>query len=314
MGDYGSAFTYLKRGHDLKPADTETILGLAAVHLKRQETAQALEYWLEVLDSDPRNVYAQRGMKLLKKNSDPEFIVDFTESGRLERLIPQTASRVVPPLVPALLVVILLAAAAALFAPFSPFTVLGDTEAAEIEALNLDDITDLIEGEKTDHPFSFSEADIENRFRQLGDYFRAGRDNMVRREVNRILLSNASFPVREKAKQLLPYLKTPTFAEFSDNFVYSEVTAEPALYSGCHVIWKGAVSNLTVGETSIQFDLLVGYETSRVMEGIVPVAVPFSVRIDPEKPIEVLGKVIPTRNITYPAALEAVSIHQFVQE
>ncbi len=314
VGDYGSAYTYLKRGHNLKPADIETMLGLAAVHLKRQETAQALEYWLEVLESEPKNIYAQRGMRLLKKNSDPEFLVDYSESGKIERLIPQASGPVLLPRIVILIVILLLTGAVLFFAPFSPLYRSDLTNAETIGALDLGDLTDLVEGEKIDHPFSFTEKEIEKKFEQISNYFHADRDNMVRREINRILLSNASFGVREKAKQVLPYLKTPTFSTFRDNFSYSEVILEPALHAGCFVNWKGAVSNLSINETNISFDLLVGYETNRVMEGIVPVSVPFSVRIDPERAIEVLGSVRLSGNNTYPVILDAVSIHQFIQE
>ncbi|ADK81171.1 tetratricopeptide repeat protein [Sediminispirochaeta smaragdinae] len=314
MGDFGSAYTYLKRGHDIKPTDIETLLGLASVHLKRQETAKAIELWLEVLDSDRKNQYALRGLRLLKKNSDPEFIIDYTESGKLERLIPQPARTF--PLYRLLLAILLAGVVAVLLlvAPFSPLRITKSVSETYLPALDIGDIPKLTEVEKSNHPFSFSEMEIQELFESMGRYFRAGRDNMVRREINRILLSNASEPVREKARFLIASLKAPSFSNFKDNFAYREVIKEPALYAGCHVAWKGAVSNLQIGEHAIQFDLLVGYETGRVLEGQVPVTLPFSVRIDPELPIEVLGSVALTGNQDIPFSLTALSVHQFLKE
>jgi hypothetical protein len=311
MGDYGSAYTYLKRGHDLKPSNIDTLLGLAAVHLKRQETAQALEYWLEVLDQDPKNQFALRGMKLLKKNSEPEYLVDFADSGKIERLIPQPSGRYTGKIFLVIIILALLALTSLLY-----FKVI-NTEARknvrladDFPALFIDDVSSVLEGAESDHPFSISEGEMKKAFQEMQSYFLEGRDNIVRREVNRILLSNASLPVRDKARTILTYLKEPGFADFKDNFSYSDVSAQPALYAGCHVIWKGAVSNLTIGESEIRFDLLVGYDTRRVMEGMVTVSVPFAVRIDPDSPIEVLGSIHLTGNETRPFALSALSIHQ----
>ena len=41
-GDFGGAFSYLRRGIDLNHGDIETLLGLAVIHLKRRETAEAI--------------------------------------------------------------------------------------------------------------------------------------------------------------------------------------------------------------------------------------------------------------------------------
>ena len=95
------------------------------------------------------------------------------------------------------------------------------------------------------------------------------------------------------------------------NFKFKEVQEHPVLYQDCYVIWKGRVSNLVIGENSINFDLLVGYETEQVLEGIVPVQLNFAAHIDPAFPIEVLGRIEPEGNQIY---LEAKSIHQFIPE
>jgi len=168
MGDYGSAYTYLKRGHDLKPSNIDTLLGLAAVHLKRQETAQALEYWLEVLDQDPKNQFALRGMKLLKKNSEPEYLVDFADSGKIERLIPQPSGRYTGKIFLVIIILALLALTSLLY-----FKVI-NTEARknvrladDFPALFIDDVSSVLEGAESDHPFSISEGEMKKAFHAL---------------------------------------------------------------------------------------------------------------------------------------------------
>lgn len=313
VGDYGSAYTYLKRGHDLNKNDVDTLLGLAAVHLKRQETAEALELWLEVLEKEGKNPFAARGMKLLRRHSEPEFLVDFTESGKLSKLYPQPSRGLPGSFFIILVTGILIAAGFTLFFPFSPFSLLVPAAESSLPGPPLPDTKgELIESPKTDHPFSFSEEEIRELFTEIDTYFHQERDNLVRREINRILLSNASLPVREKAGLILSYLKKPSFSLFKDNFSYSEVVEEPALYTDCYVRWKGAVSNLSYGEKVIRFDLLLGYEKGRVVEAIIPVQVPFSTRIDPDLAIEVLARIDLHSSSPLDLRLEAVSIHQYI--
>src|SRR6056297_1367120 len=55
VGDFGGAHSYLQRAEHIKPGDVQVELGLAAVHLRRREVAEALGLWLSVLDRDPNN-------------------------------------------------------------------------------------------------------------------------------------------------------------------------------------------------------------------------------------------------------------------
>jgi tetratricopeptide (TPR) repeat protein len=315
VGDYGSAYTYLKRGHDLNNSDVDTLLGLAAVHLKRQETSESLQLWLEVLEKDGKNSFALKGMKLLKKHSEPEFIVDYIESGKISRLYPQPAKPIPPFLIPLLLILLIIGSAVTFLNPLSPFSLLPEKVVNTLPVPPLSDIQgELIESPKSDDPYSYTTEEIESIFKRIETYFHQERDNLVRREINRIALSNASLPVREKAQLISSYLKEPSFSRFKDNFTYSQVMQEPELYSGCYVIWKGAVGNLSYGEKEITFDLLIGYEKGRVVEGIVPVIVPFASRIDPELAIEVLAEVQLKSTASPQLQLTAVSVHQFIQD
>ncbi|MCK4515392.1 MAG: hypothetical protein KAU31_09055, partial [Spirochaetaceae bacterium] len=89
---------------------------------------------------------------------------------------------------------------------------------------------------------------------------------------------------------LSSYFTEPTFVDFVDNFTYAEVAGEPWLYDGCHVRWSGQVSNIAVSDDAIRFTLLVGYEDERILEGTVPVRVPFAADVQ-AGPIELIGRV-----------------------
>jgi hypothetical protein len=124
--------------------------------------------------------------------------------------------------------------------------------------------------------------------------FAAYRDEAARLRLNRIMESNSPEPVKNKARLLLSYLEIPGFDSLSklDRFSYADVVKEPALYRDCHVIWRGIASNIEVQDQHTAFDFLVGYDTRRIVEGIVRVDFDFAIAVNPERPVEVLGSVV----------------------
>ncbi len=71
--------------------------------------------------------------------------------------------------------------------------------------------------------------------------------------------------------------------------------------------WRGKIANLKVGKSAITFDLLVGYDKEKELEGIVPVTLGFAADLANGGGIEVLGQ------IAYAAGklgLNAISIHK----
>ncbi|MDR1929324.1 MAG: tetratricopeptide repeat protein, partial [Treponema sp.] len=138
--------------------------------------------------------------------------------------------------------------------------------------------------------------------------FNSYRDEGAKRNLNRILESNASRAVKNKARLLKSHTVTPGFDTLKDRFSYAEVLAEPLLYRDCHVLWRGSAANVQSGEDSIRFDFLVGYDTRKVMEGAVPVKLDFPARIDTALPLEVLGRVVPLEGGSF--VLEGRAVHQ----
>jgi hypothetical protein len=106
-------------------------------------------------------------------------------------------------------------------------------------------------------------------------------------------------------------MTVPGFDTFrrNDNFTFSDVKDEPAVYRNVHVIWRGMATNVDVTDEYTRFHLLVGYDTRRVLEGIVPVVFLHPVAINTERPIEVLGR-ITLHGPSMEIQLEGVSIHQ----
>ncbi|MFW5727135.1 MAG: tetratricopeptide repeat protein [Spirochaetota bacterium] len=323
-GDFSGAESYLQRALSLKPGNKNALLGIAAVHLKQQKTSEALKDWFEVIDQDPKNSQANRGLAVVRKHADPDDLIAYTDSGRLYKLLPRETH--IGPGTIALLIASALFVVGLLFYPlYAPYVdqmfaqKIQRPEIAKLD-LTVDNYTSdqaettADETENDDQPvtqFELSRKELRNSYEDVVQYFNRYEDNLAQREINRILLSNASKELKNKVSTLSTYTRTPSFDTLNHNFTYKEVRSQPLLYNDCYVIWKGRVSNLQVGENSIRFDLLVGYETEKVLDGIVPVQLDFAAHIDPAFPIEVLGRIESEEGNL---RLKAASIHQFIPE
>jgi hypothetical protein len=107
-------------------------------------------------------------------------------------------------------------------------------------------------------------------------------------------------------------METPGFDTFNknDNVSFSDAIQDPPLYRNVHVIWRGMAANERTVQNTTTFDLLVGYDTFRAMEGQVSVTFDTAISINTERPLEVLGRIIPTGGYGYGIILEGLSIHQ----
>ncbi|MCR5622272.1 MAG: hypothetical protein K6G18_10530 [Treponema sp.] len=152
-----------------------------------------------------------------------------------------------------------------------------------------------------------SDAEIKSSYDKALELVLKERDNAAHVELNRVLRSNATQSIKAKANDLLSslYKVQPAFGTLKDNFSYLQVVQDPGLYDGCYVEWKGRIANPVQAEDgSITFDLLEGYDTKIVLEGIVRVYIPeertrqsidgtmvYMMKLDTEKPVRILGRV-----------------------
>ncbi len=306
-GDLGGAFSYISRAHQIKDDDVNVILGLAAVHFRKAENEAALKRWLEVLEVQPGNPTARRGLEILRRGLTPDQLQELIDSGRLKLLYPPLPRRTVPVslIIAALGVLILAGAGVLLFRIARP----AEAQRPGVSAIEIPpDITTYIDT-GTDFTFVLSERDVRQSFQKAKSYLLAYRDNPATVECNRILLSNAAPPVKERARMLKGFVTQPTFDTLRDSFPYATVAHQPALYDGCTVRWKGKIANLVNGKDAITFDLLVGYDQERQLEGIVPVTLSFAVDLANGAPLEVLGQVVARGSAV---VLNGISVHSLV--
>jgi len=318
QGDYGGSFSYLRRAVDLREDDVGTLLGIAAIYLKRGDTGNALRLWLDVTELDPDNVYAVRGLNFLKKNNDTDEFTGIASQDRILKFLPQQgAKRSFRPFFIIIPIVLLLAAAVAVpvsrnyifdLVDLSGF--LSDrriSDRPDIPDINLDDRKDFINLNGVSI-YILTEKEIEKKLKDIQDYLYDFRDNIALREINMILLSNSSEYIKDRARLLSKYVASPELTKFRDNFTYAEVISAPRLHEGCYILWKGKATNLVETEEEISFDFLVGYHEEKNLDGIVPAAFDFAIKIVPDQPIELLGKIV--LDEAGKISLQGIAIHR----
>jgi tetratricopeptide (TPR) repeat protein len=289
-GDLGGAFSYLSRAGQLHEDDLESRLGLAAIHLRRGENDRALKAWLSIVETHPANRTARRGLDLLRRGVTPDSLQELVDTGRVKSLYPPLpSSRRFIRVLAVIAVVAVLAGVAYVVSRLIPPRAETRPGVAVIEIP--DDLPRLVDA-GSDFPFVLSERDVRNEFARAKNELLAWRDNRAAVAINRILLSNATSAVKERARMLKGFITAATFDTLRDAYSYETVRTQPGLYDGCTVRWRGKIANLVVGKSAITFDLLVGYDQERELQGIVPVSLAFATDLQNGAALEVLGQVV----------------------
>ncbi|MDR1288527.1 MAG: tetratricopeptide repeat protein [Treponema sp.] len=317
-GDFGGALTNFKRARELRLRDTGVLLGLAVLYLRRGETDKAVDYYLEVQEQDEKNGTARRALRIIRKYAGSDNLSAWTDSGKLSRLfpplpgLPLTADRV---LVPAAAAAVLALACYGLLVRFA--VIPGPDFRGGNRPLSAGSLLDRADREQPvetggSYAYILTRSQVLDVYERALSLFTEYRDEAAKVNVNRILESNAAPSVKNKARILLSYMEVPGFDTFvrKDNIPYSAAAEDPLLYRDCHVIWNGMATNVEVLPGLTAFDFLVGYDTRKSMEGIVSVVFDRAVSINPQKPLEVLGRIVPGSGDGMAFRLEGVAVHQ----
>jgi tetratricopeptide (TPR) repeat protein len=296
---FGMALTYFKLAREIKMSDPSVLLALAALYLNHGDTDRAVDLYLEVQERNEKNPIARKALKVIRKYPGPENMSAWIDSGRLHILFPPLPK--LPPApgraarIAAGLVVVLCLAGGILVKtgilslPFGNQAPRTDMSALELAREDRDAPMQI----SGSYRFVLTRNQVLEDYNEARRLFAAYRDEAARVGLNRILESNAPEPVKNKARLLISYMEVPGFDTLKDRFSYAVVIKEPSLYRDCHVIWRGIASNINVQELRTSFDFLVGYDTRRTVEGIVQVDFDFAIPVNPDRPVEILGRVIP---------------------
>ena len=295
VGDIGSSVTYFQQARKDKLTDTRLLLGQAAIFLRRGDTDRALQYYIEIKDNDPNNKIATNAMEFIRTRGDYDTICRWVDTGRIEQFYPPLG---VNPQVVAAIVIPLVCFVLGFALVFSLFPrknyYKGVRQDLTELSLSSEEKANAQEKDLSGQTYGFilSDKQISKSYLDAIEYFQSHRDNAAQIEINRILNSNASLSIKKKAGMLMDYLEEPTFDTLTDNPSYKAVEAEPSLYLDTWVSWGGKITNAVVYEDgSYSCQLLVGYETGEVVEGIVTVRFAAEPNITPDQPVKILGKI-----------------------
>ncbi|MDR2143631.1 MAG: tetratricopeptide repeat protein, partial [Treponema sp.] len=223
-GDLGGAFTYFNRAKNLKFREAGPLLGLAFYFLKRGDTERAVDLYLDVQDIDDGNRIARKALNLIRKSGGGENLAAWAQSRKAQSLYPPLPSGEFKKrflLIPlgALLCAAALAVGIALFLNRAP----------PLSRPGLEDSV-LANEEKSapvetggSYRYILTRDEVIKLYDEARVFFNEYRDEKAKYNLNRILESNASAAVKNKAALLKSYTVTPGFDTLKDSFSYKEV-------------------------------------------------------------------------------------------
>jgi len=319
-GDFGGALTYFRLAHEAKRREPLAILGLAALYLRRGETERAVDYYLDILEIDAKNRTAQKAMKVIRKQAGTDTFTNWIEAGKLPSLYPPIpfpgfSAKEILGVFAALLAVCLLTFGIMVRFKYipNPFLPRGSRQGVAAFSLSREERLAPIQTDGS-YRYSLTRVQAVDTYERAISQFTAYRDEAARVNLNRILESNAADGLKNRARIIISYMEVPGFDSFKrgDNVAYNDVIKDPndtLLYNGVYVIWKGTAANIVSTDTGTTFDFLIGYDTRETLEGIVPVVFHKAIPLNPERPLELLARIIPV-GPEGPIQLEGVAIHQ----
>ncbi len=314
LEDIGSAYSSFRKAQQADFRDKSILIGLSAVFVRRGEFDKAIQLYIEILERDSNHRGARRGLSFLRVFS--KNVKDNETSSDIKRIRKNIYPR--PPFNKRLLLVFFLLAAS-LTLGFCVFpgvvkNLYQKTDRPGISAVSLSP-EDLENPVNTQGSFTIvlTQQESLSAFNKAKSLFFEYRDEAALVELNRLLLSNTQGSIKTKAKILSRYAREPSFITMPDRFSYKDVSAFPELYEGVAVIWKGMPANIVAGAGSTRFDLLVGYQNTKNLEGIVEVTLPFDFTLKESGAIEVLARVRNNSSATIGFSLECTAIHELLK-
>ncbi|MCL2792638.1 MAG: tetratricopeptide repeat protein [Spirochaetaceae bacterium] len=289
LGDFGGANSYLRRALQIKP-DSSQMLGLAVVHLKHGNPSEAIRIWLDILDKDPENKYARRSLDILRKSETLEKIPEDFLAKNINKFLPHfdntkfyNLSRYAILTVSALIILTTL-----FFGSISLIRNIHSSRDPFPELTISRNLSDIVTS--GDFLIELQPREIVTLFEQAKLHFINNRDNDARININTLLNSNASESVKDSARLLDSYLRSPDARHFRNTITYRMIAERPYLYHNCYVRWSGRIANIQVFEDSFSCDFLIGYHTGRIVEGIVNLTIDFPVVLDEHFSYEIIGR------------------------
>jgi tetratricopeptide (TPR) repeat protein len=316
-GDFGGALTYFRLAHDVKSREPTVILGLAALFLRRGETERAVDYYLDVLEIDGKNRIAKKAMTIIRRQAGTDDFSSWLGAGKLPSLYPPIpfpgfSAKEIAGVLAVFLVVCGITFACLVNGKLIPNPLYPRGARQSIAALSLTQEEKMAPVQTGgSYRYILTRVQALDLYEKALSLFTNYRDENARINLNRILESNAAEGLKERSRIIISYMEVPGFDTFrrGDNTSYADAMKDPMLYNDVHIIWRGMATNIVISDTGTSFDFLVGYDTRKTLEGIVPVIFSGAIALNPERPLEVLGRIVPV-SADGPIQLRGLAIHQ----
>jgi hypothetical protein len=292
-GDLEGARRYFRGGLLVKEDDTDLMKGLSYVYLQDERIEDAISLWGEILDKRPQERIIKRALARLRESNDIHSFAqsidprDFltAKTPLYDRLKPYILSLSISF---GIVIIVVVFYTTPLYQKtlerFYP-------EIVSLNKITLPQDSAILESESTGALYSFSEEDIKTGFVRIKKYIYRDKINAATISLNRIMLSNASPPVKEKFKVLYNFLDPPDPLSIDYNPHFYEIMKEPAVFKGVYILWTGRIANLDKKGEDITLDLLVNYENEDTIEGIAHVTLRGVYYLENRQNIEVFGSV-----------------------
>ncbi len=292
LGDIGGAELYFKKARNIKLSDVNLITAQAVLFLRRGEVNRAVEYYLLAQEYDPNNKLAKKALEFIKNNSSSDVFVHLVQTGNIKRFYPRLGMH--PKVMQAAVLAIVVSCAAIVFFLFNVSAEIQGTRADLSDlVLTVDEKNDALIQDTASSVFRYilTQDELETAYNDAQKYFQGYKDNLAQIEINRILNSNASVSIRQKARLLAEYLVEPTFDTEIVNFTYEQIKDEVWLYLDTWVVWSGRISNVVETQTEYRCDFVIGYDNLQKVDGIAPLVIAQPVSIDTGLPVQVLARI-----------------------
>jgi tetratricopeptide (TPR) repeat protein len=315
--DFGNAVEYFRQARDKRPKEPLILLGMAALYLNRGDTDRAVNFYLEIQELDANNRLAKKALKIIRDCGAKDTLSEWLDSDQIYKLFPPFPT---PPftiasvLIPAFCLIAVLLVGGGILVKQNrlslPFFRLAARDGYSGSMLAMEELNNPVQIDGF-FLYTLTPEDILARYKEGQNYFAEHRDEKAKAVFNEILESNAADSIKNKSRILISYMNEPGFDTFKrdDNFSYSEVINDPVKYRNVYVIWRGMAANVKSFDNFTAFDLMVGYDTRKTVEGFLAVEFNFAIQVNPEQPLEVLGRVVPTTD-TRKIRLEGLALHQ----
>lgn len=300
LGDTGSADAYFQHARHIRTTDPSLLNAQAVLFLRRGDTDRAIQYYLDVLEYDPKNKTALAAMEFVKAHGSYEEICKIIDNGEIEKFYPPIGIN--PEIVKR-------AAFSVLAGVILAVVLLNSNKITSSHRLRFSDNVEGLEqlyltvdeqknpqakdSSGSAYRYVLSDGEILKSYERAVNFYADHRENASQVEINRLLNSNASEAIKNNARIVQSYFQEPTFDSLTDNYDYATVAGDSVLYLGCWVSWGGRISNAVTEGGSFRCDLLVGYENMERIDGFVPLyfeKAPYP-PLDGGRPVNVLAKI-----------------------